>query len=168
MRQNRGHEAWFSATILDPRYQKDAFIQKQRGWERDLSETDSFVIRSKRRFEWQSRGVSKADRMAKLVANHQKIRRDIKYIHGSSRLWYFKRNDKEDGILHWPAPALIYAAMHRLSELTRYDPKRLHRHLDCQHNWLISEFINLANDNFIDQIASDITGQELMSPGIRK
>jgi len=168
VRQPTGQEAWFCATITDPRYQKDAFVQKQRGWERDYGETGKFVIRSKHRFKWKVRGTPKAIRMANLTKNHRKIRRDIKYIHGPSRLWYFKRNDKEAGILAWPTPALVYIAMHRLSELTRYDPKRLNRHFECQHNWLISEFLNSANDNFIDQIASDITGQEFMIPGYRK
>ena len=49
VRQTTGDEAWFCATLMAPRYQKDAFIQKQGGWERDHSEHGSFVIRSKRR-----------------------------------------------------------------------------------------------------------------------
>ena len=168
VRQPNGQEAWFCATITDPRYQKDAFIIKQRGWERDHSETERFVIRCKRRFRWQVRGTSKAKRMENLRTNHKKVRRDMKYIHGPSRLWYFKRNDRDMNILTWPTPALTYIAMHRLSELTRYDPSRLHKHLDCQHNWLLSEFLRLAVENFIDQIASDITGHEFMVPGYRK
>lgn len=166
--QNGGYESWFCATIQDPRYQKDAFIEKQRGWERDKSETNSFVIRSKHRFDWNARGVKKKERIKLLTKNHQSVRRDIKYIHGPSRLWYFKRNDKEQNILPWPTPALIFIAMHRLSEMTRYDPQRLSKHFTCQHNWLLSEFISLANENFIDQIASDITGREMMVPGYRK
>lgn len=78
VRQNGGQEAWFCATIREPRYQKDAFILKQRGWERDKSERDRFVIRSKRRFRWQVRGTPKVTRMTNLIKNHQKIRRDIK------------------------------------------------------------------------------------------
>jgi len=168
VRQNGGNEAWFCAKITDPRYQKDSFIKKQRGWERDVSEVDGFIIRCKHRFKWRTRGVPLGERMKTLVGNHRKIRRDIKYIQGSSRLWYFKRNDKAIGTLAWPTPALIFIAMHRLSELTRYDPNRLHHHLNCQHNWLIGEFLRLANDNFVDQIVSDITGQEFMVPGYRK
>jgi len=168
VRQNNGHEAWFCAEIQDRRYCRESIMKKQRGWELDQSENPRFVIRSKHRFRWKVKGTSKRERLAELTKNHQRIRRDIKYIHAPSRLWYFKRNDRATGILPWPTPTLVYIAMHRLSELTRYNPKRLARHFDCQHNWLLSEFINLASDNFIDQIASDITGQEFMVPGYRQ
>jgi len=63
---------------------------------------------------------------------------------------------------------ITFALMHRLSELSRYDPIRLKKHFDCQHNWLISEFINLAPTQFIYAIACEITGQEFKIPGIRK
>jgi hypothetical protein len=165
--QNNGHESWFCAKIQDRRYQKLSFFKKQRGWEIDESEKD-FVIRSTHRFNWQAKGTTKVERMTELTKNHRIIRRDIKYIHGPSRLWYFKRNDKSTGILPWPTPALVFIVMYRLSELTRYDPKRLGRHFDCQHNWLLSEFLNLANDNFIDQISSEITGHEFLMPGYRE
>ena len=168
VRQTNGHEAWFCAKIIDPRYTKDHFICKQRGWERDITESKDFIIRSKRRFRWIPQGIPKHERIRKLTENHKKVRRDIKYIYGPSKLWYFKRNDKIDKILTWPTAALTYIAMHRLSELTRYDPQRLHKHFSCQHNWLLNEFINLACDNYIDQIASEITGQEFMCPGYRK
>ena len=55
--------------------------------------------------------------------------------------------------------------MHRLSGLARYDPMRLARHFDCQHNWLLSEFIATARSQFIDEISYEITGQEFMIPG---
>jgi hypothetical protein len=58
--------------------------------------------------------------------------------------------------------------MHRLSELSRYDPLSLRVHLDRQHNWLLSEFISVAPRQFIDEIASEITGCDFMVPGIRK
>lgn len=168
VRQNRGNEAWFCAEIIDDKYKKREIFSRQRGWEVDIGIKSKFVIRRKRRFKWNtSRGSKKSERINQLIKYHQKIRRDIKYIHGSHRLWYFKRNDRVDGVLPWPTPVLIYIVMHRLSELTRYDPKRLRRHFECQHNWLLSEFINQAADNFIDQIASDITGHELMVPGYR-
>lgn len=168
VKQKQGKEAWFCAEITDQKYCKKSFFAKQGGWEHDKGQDGKFIIRRKHRFRWDtSRGVKKADRIKNLVKYHNKIRRDIKYIHGAQRLWYYKRNDKEEQILHWPIPILIFTAMHRLSELTRYDPKRLRRHFECQHNWLLSVFLNLATDNFIDQIASDITGHELMIPGYR-
>lgn len=158
VRQANGTEAWFCAEIIDSKYWDIKTMERQRGWEIDKGHEEKFIIRRKRRFRWDtSRGSKKADRMHQLLNYHKKLRRDIKYIHGDQRLWYYKRNDRSDGILHWPTPSLIFLAMHRLSELTRYDPSKLHSHFECQHNWLLTEFMNQATDNFIDQIASDIT-----------
>lgn len=168
VRQSKGNEAWFCADIVDEKYCKNDLFARQRGWETDNSQSDAFVIRRKRRFQWDtSRGSKKAERMRQLRRYHGKIRRDIKYIHGAQRLWYFKRNDGAEGNLSWPTPSLILMAMHRLSELTRYDPRTLHRHFECQHNWLLSEFIEQSLAQFVDQMASDITGHELMEPGYR-
>ena len=54
--------------------------------------------------------------------------------------------------------------MHRLSELTRYEPEKLAKHFDCNQNWLLSEFIKLALPQFIDEISSEITGLEFKIP----
>jgi hypothetical protein len=55
--------------------------------------------------------------------------------------------------------------MHKLSELSRYTPDGLSRHFECQHNWLISEFIEGAPPQFIDEVSSEMTGEEFMVPG---
>ncbi|CAH8239481.1 hypothetical protein VAEU17_5700001 [Vibrio aestuarianus] len=59
---------------------------------------------------------------------------------------------------------IMFAAMHRLSELARYSPDKLAKHFECQHNWLLSEFITSASNQFIDEISSEITGYEFMIP----
>ncbi len=57
--------------------------------------------------------------------------------------------------------------MHRLSELSRYEPKVISRHLELKQNRLITEFIQGATNEFIDSIASEITGQTIMAPAVR-
>jgi hypothetical protein len=96
---------------------------------------------------------------------HRKLRKDLHYIHGPTRLWYLKRGGALKGLTPRSSLTITFAAMHRLSELARYDPTRLARHFDCQHNWLLSEFIATARTQFIDEISSEITGQEFMIPG---
>jgi len=54
--------------------------------------------------------------------------------------------------------------MHRLSELSRYEPITLSKHLNSQQNWLLSEFIKSAPYQFIHEIASEITGEESLVP----
>ena len=62
---------------------------------------------------------------------------------------------------------LMMMGMHRLSELVRYDPKGLSFHLTGNANWLLTEFIELAPSQFIDEIACEITGLEFRMPGVR-
>jgi hypothetical protein len=165
--QNRGNECWFCATIKDRKNAKKPLFEKQRGWEVE-STTNEFVIRRKgRRFKWYSKNKNSKDCLAALVKYHKLIRRDIKYIYGPMRLWYFKRNDRQKGLLPWPTPCLVMLAMHRLSELCRYEPDRLKNYLGSQYNWLLHEFLSLADDNFIDSISCEITGEDLMVPNYR-
>lgn len=165
--QLKGHEAWFTAQVTQRQYMNRKLYNNQRGWEINDGEDNGFWIRRKIRSRWIPRGVGKDRNIPRLIKYHQKIRRDIKYIYGTSRLWYLKRNNKASDIYPWPIPSLTLMAMHRLSELCRYDPQLLSRHFDAQHNWLLVEFINLAPINFIDNIACEITGRDLMLPGYR-
>ena len=62
---------------------------------------------------------------------------------------------------------LIISAMHRLSELSRYDPKGLIGYLNGRQNWLLSEFIELSPAQFLDEISCEMTGFEFRIPGVR-
>ena len=96
---------------------------------------------------------------------HKALRKDIYYINGVNRLWYIKRGGNIAGIIQRNTMVLMFAAMHKLSELARYTPDKLSKHFDCQHNWLLSEFISSAPSQFIDEISSELTGHEFMLPG---
>ncbi|WP_299143409.1 YaaC family protein [uncultured Vibrio sp.] len=63
--------------------------------------------------------------------------------------------------------SLTIGAMHRLSELSRYNPQNLHKHLTKDASWLLSEFINKSIYQFIDQISSEITGNDFRVTGFR-
>jgi hypothetical protein len=58
--------------------------------------------------------------------------------------------------------------MHRLSEMTRYAPQALVKHLDKNHSWLLTEFINKSPLQFIDEISSEITGNDFRATGFRE
>lgn len=62
---------------------------------------------------------------------------------------------------------LIIVAMHRLSELARYDPRGLKRYLDGKENWLLTEFIELSPSQFVDEVVCEMTSLEFGLPGIR-
>jgi hypothetical protein len=57
--------------------------------------------------------------------------------------------------------------MHRLSEICRYKPIELASFLAGQKNWLLSEFIEVAAGQFIDEIATELTGFQIMTANIR-
>lgn len=99
---------------------------------------------------------------------HRTLRKDLLYINGSHTLWYAKSTTNGPGIISRFPTTLTLAAMHRLSELCRYKPTELNSFLDSQKNWLISEFIQQSPDQFLDEIASEITGYQFLQPNIRK
>jgi hypothetical protein len=57
--------------------------------------------------------------------------------------------------------------MHRLSEICRYQPFQLESFLSGQKNWLLSEFIEMSGGQFIDEIASELTGHQFLVPNVR-
>jgi YaaC-like Protein len=57
--------------------------------------------------------------------------------------------------------------MHRLSELCRYDPAGFVRYFDGNEAWLLTEFIELAPMQFIDELVCEMTSLEFGSPKIR-
>lgn len=96
------------------------------------------------------------------------LRKHLYYIYGSTWLWYIKLKPENDEqktkVIDRSSMTLTFAAMHRLSELARYSPMSLKQHFESEHNWLLSTFISTALDQFIDEISSEITGQECMMP----
>lgn len=130
------------------------------------------VVRRRDRVTWFPRsGASsdeKAQAIARLQAYHHKIRRDVVLISASKDLWYLKRRVAAIRIIERYELTLIMAAMHRLSELARYDPKGLVKHLEGPSSWLLTEFIELAPAQFMRLIACDITGLEFRMPGVRR
>ena len=165
-------EAWFRATIRDDRYANQHTINKlSNDYEQDRSpellDVGVFGIRHSSRFTWRHGKAEEAGNLERLRNYHRRVRGVLFYIHGPTRLWYIKRRQSLDGMIDRSSLSITFAAMHRLSELARYDPMLLAKHLNSQHNWLLSEFIATAQNQFIDEMSSEITGQEFMIPGRR-
>jgi hypothetical protein len=161
------NEAWLCAE-LPQNYRTKYVLNKLLpiGYERDNGIETRYIIRSKKRFNWHRSGSNKEHNLSSLTNFHHKFRKSIQYVYGANTLWYIKRSDMSNCIDRHPL-TIMFAAMHRLSELSRYQPTVLHKHFELKQNWLLSEFINGAAIEFIDQIASEITNQNLMQPAIR-
>jgi YaaC-like protein len=132
--------------------------------------TEDCVIRTKRKVKWYGRNASKDEQKrarSRLDTYHGKLRQQLVYISAAPDLWYIKRDMAGAKNLRRYTLTLIMAAMHRLSELSRYDPKGLMRYLDGKENWLLTEFIELAPTQFIDELVCEMTSLEFGIPGVR-
>jgi hypothetical protein len=96
----------------------------------------------------------------------QSLRDDVFYINGMHPLWYVKTTVSKARVLR-QTTTLTLAMMHRLSEVCRYAPMELTKYLEGQKNWLLSEFIRMSGTQFIDEMASEITGKNFLVPNVR-
>lgn len=162
VKSDRTHEAWFSAQ-LSGKYATQHTINKlPNGFERDMGYPNEYIIRCMRRFDWRPRAKSAS--LARYKTYHHRLRQEVLYINSNSTRWYLKRGNMDNQLIARGSLPLAFAAMHRLSELSRYSPDKLAKHFECQHNWLLSEFISSAPNQFIDSISSEITGHEFALP----
>lgn len=105
---------------------------------------------------------------AEFKAGNDELRREFQYIRSSKRLWYLKRTAlSNNDVLNMNSMLIIMATMHRISEIVRYKPEQLAHLLSSKENWLIHEFVTLALDQFVDELAAEITGQDIMCTGIK-
>ena len=92
-----------------------------------------------------------------------------RYIRGSKRLWYLKRTELQNAqgpeVINLSDLTINMAAMHRVSEIARYKPEQLNRLMKSKENWLLHEFIAQALDQFIGELAAEITKQDIMNAG---
>jgi hypothetical protein len=105
--------------------------------------------------------------LSNLIGLNRLLRADIQYIIGAHTLWYAKSLLNQPRRLARFPLTLTLAAMHRLSEMCRYHPMQLTALLSGQNNWLLSEFIHAAPTQFLDELASEITGHQFLVPSVR-
>lgn len=161
MRRDGSKEAWFQAEI-DKRYINSHTERVIKPGFELFEDSGHHYIRRKRRFRWSGRDIENS--IAQFSAYHKQIRRRIIPIYSSENRWYLKKSVSGHDKLANSQLVLIYAAMHRLSELSRYDPIAFSGHFNVNHNWLLSEFIRMAPSQFVYGIASEITGLEFIRP----
>ena len=105
--------------------------------------------------------------LAKLAQLNRSLRDDLHYINATQTLWYAKLKVRGPKRLSRFPLTLTLAAMHRLSEICRYRPLELVKFGESQENWLLSEFVQAAPRQFLDSIASELTGYQFLLPNVR-
>jgi hypothetical protein len=169
VKSSKSTESWFEAQVIPRFSDKRKLASIPTSFEHFERDGLTFV-RRKKRFQWyngRSNETKSADAHARLVSYHSKLRRVVVNIHGNRDLWYLKRHSTNNAAGDRHTLVLMFAAMHRLSELSRYDPNGLDRHLSGSANWLLSEFVQGAMTQFIDQIATEITGCQFWPSKVR-
>jgi hypothetical protein len=125
------------------------------------------AIRSSAHVTCRSPGRLSQTAIAAIVNLNRTLRRELFFINGAEALWYIKSVTNGPARIQRQLPTLILGAMHRLSEISRYHPLQMASLLAGQKNWLLSEFIQMSADQFIDEIASELTGYQFLIPNIR-
>ena len=169
-RKGEDDYVWITATIEGRFADGRSLVTLPPQFEIDRGYDNECVIRTRRRVKLFGKRSSKEQRseaMDRLRTYHRKLRQHLVYISSAPDLWYIKRQMAGAKYLSRYTLTLIMAAMHRLSELSRYDPAGLLRYLDGRENWLLTEFIELAPIQFIDELVCEMTSLEFGSPGIR-
>ena len=134
----------------------------------DEDDWGDHVIESVGTFAWSgARCPTDAD-IRNLTTFHKSMRLNINYIAGVQPYWYVKRNLATYQRIDRNNLVLILMAMHRMSEIARYKPVELDNLLKGAKNWIVHEFIRAAQNQFIDEIAAEITGYEISPAGIRQ
>jgi len=162
-------KGWFEAE-LEPDYSNKSTLNSLVGFslDRKYLKKTNYVIRRNKSFLWDTnRNKPNAESLESFNKYYFNIRKKLRYIYSPSNLWYIKRTNLKNHIINRHTTVLIYAAMHRLSELSRYQPQTLEKHLESEHSWLLIEFINKSMLQFIDNISSEITGQDFRVTGFR-
>jgi hypothetical protein len=172
VRDKSKNKAWIQFE-LEPEHSNRTTVSKldSLNYEKEViaENEESFTVRNKRRFKWDVSRNQPDEANLNRLNNYIKARRnELQYIYSASELWYVKRNDLTSSTIINRNPAVLtYAAMHRLSELARYQPNVLQSHLEKDASWLLNEFIEKSIVQFLDQISSEITGNKFRITGFR-
>lgn len=155
---------------LEPEHSNQKILNKLVGYSLDNYYDNSifYTLRRNKTFDWDApRGKPTAASISSLNSYYLNRRKELRYIFSPTQLWYIKRKDLQNHIIDKSNLTLTIGAMHRLSELSRYNPQILNKHLEKDGSWLMSEFINKSIYQFIDQISSEITGKDFRVTGFR-
>jgi hypothetical protein len=126
-----------------------------------------YQFRSVTEINWSDPKRATDSEKAALASLHSALRFDLHYINGIQPLWYLKLITNGPRRISRRGPTLTLCAMHRLSEICRYRPSELSSYLDGQQNWLLSEFIEMSPEQYLDELACEITGQQFLAPNVR-
>lgn len=151
------NEAWIGFELQDKNINVKDIAALGSTWRQDQRSKFKNYIRQHQRFRY-------TPDLAAFETYHRKFRKRFHYIYSPQKLWYIKKDIVNSFTINRNSMTITFGAMHRLSELERYAPDVLSKHFESNHNWLITEFLNISVPQFIDEISCEITGQNFQIP----
>ena len=142
------------------RYIPKAFEEVPNGFHAEEDKYTYFRTKRKDRYTWDIH-QSLEIRIENLKNYYKQIRPSFYYVDRGALVWYIKKELPKTQTLDRSPLLLIYALMHWMSELVRYNPQLFATFMDSKSNWLISEFVNVGLLQFVDGISSEITGANI-------
>lgn len=118
-----------------------------------------FVINDSNSFQLLSQ---ESYRKRDIQSSYNEFRKHFSYIAGDKRIWYLIKKAQGNELEAINSMVLELAIAHRFSEIVRYKPEQMIKLLNGKENWLIHEFLSLVLDQFMDEIACEITKREIM------
>ena len=159
-------QSYFSAKISEDFFVRDIGKRLPSTLELDTA-ADPRAVRSVASVTLSSTRRPSSSDLTNLAELNRSLRTDIHYINATQTLWYAKLNVPGPKKLSRFSLTLTLAAMHRLSEICRYRPLELAKFVSGRENWLLSEFVQSASRQFLDRIASEVTGYQFLLPNVR-
>lgn len=163
VRRTGSTEAWFMAEVT-PSHAAPGWenhLPKDFERDRDIS-AERQVVRSRKRFRWDDAPTEIAKSLVRICTNHMRLRKWLVPIIAPTNRWYIRRPGAVGDDL--PLLVVLFALLHRLSEMSRYEATVLRTHLDSPEGWVLTEFLQVAPAQFINTVAAEITGLEFIRP----
>ena len=164
---HRNGQAWFRADLPDEHTHGQTLGTVPNSFQTSAYQ-GATRLESVATFPWSGARRPNAGDISALKDFHRVMRLDINYIASGKPLWYLKRTLASYTMIRRYNITLIFLAMHRLSEIARYKPIDLIQLLQGNRNWIIYEFVKVARNQFLDEIAAEITGYEISPAGVRQ
>lgn len=146
---------------IDDKYAKHNSVKSKSIKEVDVYDYNGHTYLKYHRSRVKLNDVRHVSSKTEVIAFHKKIRKVFVEISaGVNSRWYLK-DTSNDNVIDLLPQVIIFCCMHRLSELSRYEPEYLDAYLTTKHSWVLSEFLSSAPFQFINSIAAEITGEQL-------
>ena len=112
VKKDNSKEAWIKFEVSGRYANAKALKNLPSKFERDLGVDDKYVIRMKKRFNWDIHKPIE-ERKKALNKYHEKTRGYLFYIFGEAKLWYIKKEvSGNDNLANMPSTVLIFAVFH--------------------------------------------------------